>query len=284
MKVQNRDMQNQTRLSVGDIDVLVDGNGPHTLLMLHGWPDTHRLWDNTVDALKPAYRCVRLTLPGFDITRAAQPTSLDDMCDLLLAVVELVSPTEPVTLVLHDWGCIFGYEFSARHPKLVKRLAAVDIGDHNSGTYLKSLSGKAKWQIFSYQFWLAMAWLIGKYLHSGLGDHMTRSMAKLMRCPTAPERIGWKQNYPYAMQWLGLAGGFKSAAKIQPTCPVLYFYGLRKPFQFQSARWLDRIGDLQGSAVKPFATGHWVMCQQADAFNADLLAWLNKQTAEKKPG
>ena len=275
-------MQKTSPLASDEVQIMVDGTGPHTLLMLHGWPDTHRLWDATVDALKADYRCVRLTLPGFDIDLPDQATSLNDMCDLLLAVIDRVSPDEQVTLVLHDWGCIFGYEFAARHPDRVARIAAVDIGDHNAATFQKSLTGKAKWQIFSYQFWLAMAWLLGKYIHSGLADRMTRGMAKAMRCPTSPERITWKQNYPYAMQWLGLAGGFKSAAKVQPTCPVLYIYGQRKPFQFQSPRWLDRIGDLQGSAVKPFATGHWVMCQQADLFNSTLLAWLNKQTLKTK--
>ena len=38
--------------------------------MVHGWPDTYRLWDGQVEALKDRYRCVRFTLPGFD---AAQP-------------------------------------------------------------------------------------------------------------------------------------------------------------------------------------------------------------------
>ena len=52
-----------TTLSVEGIDVLIEGDGPQTLLMLHGWPDTHRLWDATVDALKARHRCVRLTLP-----------------------------------------------------------------------------------------------------------------------------------------------------------------------------------------------------------------------------
>ena len=272
-------MQNQTQLTVADSEVLIDGDGAHTLVMLHGWPDTHRLWDSTVERLQPHFRCVRLTLPGFDVSLPAKATSLKQMSDFLLAVVDVVSPSTPITLVMHDWGCIFGYEFAARHPDRVARIAAVDIGDHNSGTFLKSLTGKARWQIFGYQFWLALAWLMGKHLHSGLGDSMTRSMAKTMRCPTAPDRIGWKQNYPYAMQWLGLAGGFKAAAKVQPACPVLYIYGQRKPFQFQSKRWLDRIGDQQGSSVKAFATGHWVMCQQPAEFNSTLLAWLNKQTA-----
>ncbi len=48
------------------IDIHLDGTGPSTVLMLHGWPDTHRLWDATVAALQDRHRCVRFTLPGFD--------------------------------------------------------------------------------------------------------------------------------------------------------------------------------------------------------------------------
>jgi pimeloyl-ACP methyl ester carboxylesterase len=49
------------------VDVILEGSGPKTVVMLHGWPDTHRLWDGQVAALKERFRCVRFTLPGFDL-------------------------------------------------------------------------------------------------------------------------------------------------------------------------------------------------------------------------
>ncbi len=33
------------RITIKDIDVYLDGDGPQTLVMLHGWPDSHHLWD-----------------------------------------------------------------------------------------------------------------------------------------------------------------------------------------------------------------------------------------------
>ena len=136
-------------LSVQGIDVFIEGAGPRTVVMIHGWPDTHRLWDSTVTALKDRYRCVRFTLPGFDPDKPARPTSLPEMVNLFGAIVDAVCPDRPVTLVLHDWGCIFGYEFATRHPGQVERIVAVDIGDYNSDAYARTLTGKAKWQIFS---------------------------------------------------------------------------------------------------------------------------------------
>ena len=41
--------------------------------MIHGWPDTHRLWDRQVAALQDRYRCVRFALPGFDASRTGRP-------------------------------------------------------------------------------------------------------------------------------------------------------------------------------------------------------------------
>ena len=37
-------------LTVQDIEVLIDGQGP-TVVMLHGWPDSPALWDESVAAL-----------------------------------------------------------------------------------------------------------------------------------------------------------------------------------------------------------------------------------------
>ncbi len=270
---------NDPALAVEGIDVFIEGDGPHTVLMIHGWPDTHRLWDATVEALKDQHRCVRFTLPGFDPDKPARATSLADMTALFGAIVQAVSPGRPVTLLLHDWGCIFGYEFAVRHPAQVQRIVAVDIGDHNSGAFAASLTARAKWQIFSYQCWLALAWALGRTLSSALGDRMTRSMARSLRCRTEPAAIRWTMNYPYAMQWFGLLGGFRGAAPIDPACPLLYLYGERKPFMFHSPEWLAWINSRPGSAAKAFPTGHWVMVEQPEAFNQRVRDWLDSAGA-----
>lgn len=245
--------------------------------MLHGWPDTYRLWDTTVAQLKNHYCCVRFTLPGFDTGLPARATSLDEMCEWLLTAIDQVSPGLPVTLLLHDWGCVFGYEFAARHPGRVSRIVAVDIGDHNSEALSQALLPSQRWQVFGYQFWLALAWKLG----GSLGNWMTRVMARGLRCRTEPARIGWKMNYPYAIRWFGTVGGLSQAAPVKPACPVLYIYGERKPFMFHSSEWLAILSTRPDSAVHAFATGHWVMAQQPDAFNTCVRDWL--QASDAKP-
>ena len=259
---------------VDGIDVQVQGSGAQTLLMLHGWPDSYRLWENTVVGLQSDFRCVRFSLPGFDIDKPARAVSLAQMTTLIAAIVEHVSPGKAVTLLAHDWGCVFGYEFAAQHPEKVVRMVAVDIGDHNTGNFIRSLTTKAKLQMAAYQLPLALAWYIGQHLSGRMGDWLTRQVARGVRCPSPPAHIGWKQNYPYAMVWLGLAGGFKRLLRVKPTCPLLFIYGERKPFMFHSPQWLTQLSSTPGCKVQGFPTGHWVMLEQPQSFVGCIRAWL----------
>ncbi len=253
---------------VQGVEVRIEGTGPETIVMLHGWPDTLALWDATVDALKDRYRCVRFTQPGFAAGDARRMRSLDELVALYAAIVDRVSPAQPVTLLLHDWGCVFGYQYAMRHPQRVARIIGVDIGDSNSGAFMRSLSGKAKLGLVGYQWWLALAWKIG----GRIGDAMTRRMARALRCPSEPSLMHAGMNYPY---WLAWTGGLKKSVQVAPECPVLYLYGDRKPFMFHSPRWLERVQALPGGSAQGLRTGHWVMTQAPQAFNGAVRAWLD---------
>lgn len=256
---------------VEGIEVFEEGQGPTTVLMLHGWPDTHHLWDGTVAALRDGYRCVRFTLPGFDATQPRRDTSLAEMTALLLRICDAISPDQPVTLLIHDWGCAFGFEFAGRHPHRVARIVGVDVGNHNDAALRASLSGKERAMVFGYQIWLALAWKIG----GTLGDRMTRWMARSLRCRSPQERISCQMNYPYAMRWFGSLGGFASALPVRPHCPMLFVYGEKKPFMFHSPDWLAAIAARPGSAVQGLRTGHWVMVDKPEAFHACVRGWLD---------
>ena len=261
-------MTTEQCITVNGTEVWLQGQGDEVILMLHGWPDTRALWDGTVAALQDRATCARLTLPGFEYGSAA--TSLDDMCQLLRQIVDLISPDQPLTLMLHDWGCIFGYEFAMRHPDRVARVVAVDVGDHNSGSLLREWGLKEKLSVMGYQVWLALAWKLG----GNLGTRMTRAMARWLRCPTDPASITQKMNYPYAMQWFSTAGGFKRAAQIQLPMPLLFVYGERKPFMFHSVKWLKKVAANPGSSVQGLPCGHWVMVSKPEAFHARVRQWL----------
>jgi pimeloyl-ACP methyl ester carboxylesterase len=255
---------------IDGVTVQAEGTGPEVLLMLHGWPDTHRLWDAQVAAFAARFRCVRFTLPGFEPSTPPDPASLDRIVELLHRVSLRTSPDRPVTLLLHDWGCLFGYQFAMRHPQRVARIVGVDVGDAGSGAHLRSLGVKAKASIAIYQLWLALAWRLG----GRLGDRMARGMAKALRCPAEPSRIHAGMGYPYDIQWTGSHGSYRHGLPFDPPCPMLYLYGARKPFHFHSAEWAQALARWPGSRVLPMHTGHWVMCQEPQAFNAAVASWL----------
>ncbi|WP_274378911.1 hypothetical protein [Deinococcus cavernae] len=33
------------RICIEDTDIHIEGEGSQTIVMIHGWPDTYRLWD-----------------------------------------------------------------------------------------------------------------------------------------------------------------------------------------------------------------------------------------------
>ena len=247
--------------------------GAQTLLMIHGWPDTYRVWDAQLAFFRPHFRCARFTLPGFDIRQARQGYSVAQLCEHIRRLIEQLSPDAPVILMLHDWGCVFGYETLLRHPQLVDRVVAIDVGDAGSPEFMRRASGKSKLLMASYQLGLVAAWRLG----GRLGDRITRSMARLLKCPAEPQLIGANMNYPYDMQWTGSFGGLKGKVRaVKPPCPLFFAYGRNKPFMFHSQSWLEGLQAQARHRVQGFDCGHWVMQAQAKAFNEAALGWLKQ--------
>ncbi|MFK7964273.1 MAG: alpha/beta fold hydrolase [Burkholderiaceae bacterium] len=257
-------------LQVAGIEIIEEGQGAETIVMLHGWPDTHHLWDKQVDALKPHFKCVRFTLPGFVDSLDARAHSLDEITALIEEVVRKVSPGKPVILLAHDWGAIFSYHFVQAHPDLVSKVIGVDIGDIASPDYVASLSAKQKMGIAGYQLWLAAAWLMGP----GIGDDMARFMARKLRAPAGHDDIGHWQCYPYFIRWSGAHGSFKALRPFMPDVPMLYIYGRRKPFMFHSEQWLRQLNEMPDCKTLGLEAGHWMMDTVPDAFNEVMLQWL----------
>lgn len=254
-------------VSVADVDIHVEGDGAETIFMIHGWPDTYRLWDAQVQFLKSSYRCIRFTLPGFDITKTRRAYSLDELTGFLKQVIEHFSPDRKIILMLHDWGCVFGYEFYMRYPQRVSKIVGVDIGDMVS----LSLTPVEKMMVLTYQLILAAAWIIG----GRPGDVLSRFIARWFRCPSDQAPISSAMNYPYFMYWFGGTQSYRRQLQpFTPFCPLLFIYGRRKPFMFHGRRWAEDLRNRQGSQVVACDTGHWVMSAQPEYFNQIVSSWL----------
>jgi pimeloyl-ACP methyl ester carboxylesterase len=82
--------------------------------------------------------------------------------------------------------------------------------------------------------------------------------------------------YPYALAWLGVAGGLQGLRTFDPNCPMLYIYGERKPLMFHSSAWIEGLARRSGNRVIGLPTGHWVMIERKRDFNHILLSWLTE--------
>jgi len=262
----------QQALVVDGIDVFIEGEGTETIVMLHGWPDTYRVWDAQVAELKQRYRCVRFTLPGFDIAKPRRSYSLDAMLRVLLHIVNSVSQKQKVILMLHDWGCVFGYEFYMRNKGLVSCIIGIDIGDAQSKATARSRSVGQKLMVGGYQSTLALAWAVG----GPVGNVMTRTMAKVLGAPSLKEYISSGMNFPYYILSAGAAGSYSSLVPFVPKVPMLYIYGIRKPFMFHSPQWTENLAGKEGCKVVAMETDHWPMLRQPERFNQIVTAWLEK--------
>lgn len=264
-------------MKIADIDgveVIVDGDRGPVVLMLHGWPDTRSLWDDQVAALSDRYRCVRITLPGFEPGSQRRPTSLQDMLTLFDKIVDRVSPDQPIVLLLHDWGCFFGYQYAMLRPDRVDRVVAIDIGDAGSPAHLASLSAASKAMIAGYQLWLAAAWRVG----GAAGNAMTRALARAIKAPAPPDQIHAGMNYPYDIRWTGSHGSFREAQPLELACPLLFIYGRRKPFMFHSPEWAGWLAAQPGCKVIEADAGHWVMKDAPAVANGAVRRWLGSAT------
>jgi pimeloyl-ACP methyl ester carboxylesterase len=261
-------------LSIHGVDVHVEGDGAETIVMIHGWPDTYRLWDATVDALEARYRCVRFTIPGFDPARAPRAYTFDELMAFLDEVIVSTSPGKKAVLLLHDWGCFFGYQFYARHPEQVSRIVGVDIGDPRWTRRI--LHTREKLIMVAYQTWNALAWKIG----GPIGTWMTRSLARLGNCPSDRAPMSFRMGYPYWLLWFGGKDSYRHhVRRFEPTCPMLFVYGVRKPMRFHAKEWADALAAQPGNRVVEFDTGHWVMSDAPQRFNQVVSEWLTEAAA-----
>lgn len=79
------------------------------VLLVHGYPDSHRVWDEVCEALCTDHLVVRYDVRGAG--ESGRPEGrrgyrLDLLADDLFAVADAVSPDRPVHLAAHDWGSI----------------------------------------------------------------------------------------------------------------------------------------------------------------------------------
>ena len=282
--------------SARTLPVMVEGSGPQTLVFVHGWPDDARLWDAQVANFRHQYRCVRVTMPHFGGREGADgyhPHGYDftDVAEMLAATVVSENRGDPVNLVLHDWGCVWGFLMQRKYPELVKRIVAMDVGH--------PAMFSAGWRSLplaiglgmSYQYWLMLAYWANRVTQgthfsvfgSALGDWMARVFVRLTRPrlahdgPTEWSRITAAACYPYHFFQSSWGVSFPRVGESKatpPSCPCLFLYGRRKLYHFHTRGWEAGLRARSDCTVTPLPCGHWLPVERPDDVNRAMQSWL----------
>jgi NAD(P)-dependent dehydrogenase (short-subunit alcohol dehydrogenase family)/pimeloyl-ACP methyl ester carboxylesterase len=141
------------------IAVYEEGNpeGPPVLLV-HGFPDSHVLWDGVVPLLAERFRIIRYDNRGVGLSSVPKPVSAYTMArfaDDFAAVTGELSPGRPVHVLAHDWGSVGVWEYLKR-PGAGDRVAS-----------FTSVSGPSHEQLVDYIFsGLRQPWRPRRFLRS----------------------------------------------------------------------------------------------------------------------
>ena len=102
------------------------GEGP-AVVFLHGNPTSSYLWRNIIPFLAPTGRCIAVDLIGMG--KSDQP-DLDyryvDHRKYLDAFLQEMQLGDRVTLVVHDWGSVLGFDWAVRHEDRILGVAFME--------------------------------------------------------------------------------------------------------------------------------------------------------------
>ena len=118
-------MPHQT-LNGARLNIVEDGDGPETVVLLHGLLFSHRMYDAQVAALADRFRCVRMDFRGqgdSEVTRAGY--DLDTLADDVVALIERLD-AGPVHLLGFSMGGMTAMRAALKRPDLLKSLVLMN--------------------------------------------------------------------------------------------------------------------------------------------------------------
>jgi pimeloyl-ACP methyl ester carboxylesterase len=154
------------RVDSGGVGLHVDVSGPEdgpAVVLLHGFPDSGRLWAKQVPALAGAgYRVIVPDLRGYG--QSDQPAEVDAYNLLFLAadvgaVLDAVG-VEKAHVIGHDWGAAVAWGVASFAPDRVDHLVVLSVGHPSSFAGAGLEQREKSWYMLLFQFeGIAEQWL-----------------------------------------------------------------------------------------------------------------------------
>ncbi len=104
-----------------------------TLLLLHGFPSTSRMWDRLIPALA-SYHVIAPDYPGFGLSEAPPPASFaytfDHLAEVVAALLDRIGVAR-YSLILQDYGGPVGFRLALAQPERVGVIVAQNIAAYS---------------------------------------------------------------------------------------------------------------------------------------------------------
>jgi len=115
------------KLTTRGIDLHYDVHGSgQTLLLIHGFPLSGRLWEPTIERLSDAAQLIVPDLRGMGRSTPTPSATMRDYVDDLVALLDDLGQKRPVVLIGLSMGGYVAFDFVRRHSARVRGLVLVD--------------------------------------------------------------------------------------------------------------------------------------------------------------
>ena len=258
---------------------LTAGNAPATVILLHGFAETSRMWRPIIPLLAQKFTVIAPDLPG--IGDSSIPDKVD-MLDAARKIHELARSLniEKARVVGHDIGLMVAYAYAAQFPNETEKLAVMDAflpgvpgweAIYNApniwhfrfnGEYPEKLV-QGRERIYFEYFWNVLA---ADKTHS-IPEPDRKAYTEAYSKP-GRMRAAWK----YFASWPQLAKDFAQLSQVKLTMPVLAIGG-EKSLGNELGAQMKLVGDNVEVVVLP-NTGHWILEERPKETTEALVKFL----------
>ncbi|HAA21756.1 MAG TPA: hypothetical protein DCR93_11295 [Cytophagales bacterium] len=150
-------MSELQKLNINGLNYAVHVTGEGTpVMLLHGYPDSHRMWRKLTPLLVEAgYQVIAPDLRGFgetDIPKGLKNYKLAKTGDDCIKVLDALGINEPAYLMGHDWGAALGWSMALAYPDRFKKYVALSVGHITAFAFAGPAQLLTSWYMVYFHF------------------------------------------------------------------------------------------------------------------------------------